>query len=95
MVAGFGIGLIGVSIPFLVGLAVGWFEVAAAFDPGDLGVSTIFRIDLATRSPLFGFGGVVEVTAWFSVLVLGALWPLYSRDTSSIRPPRPGTRVES
>lgn len=95
VVAGFGIGLVSVSIPFLVRLAVGWFEVAAAFDPEDLGVSAIFRIDLATRSPLFGLGGVVEVTAWFSVLVLGALWPLYSRDTSSVRPPRPGMRVES
>lgn len=212
VVAGFGIGLAGVSIPVLVGLAVGWFEVTAVFDPGDLGVGTgialiviatlctgvweellargviltnaaeglqtwlspryaivggvtisallfgvahagqpenplflltwvlagvvlgvlyvlsgnlalvigihwsfnvayqavfirtdvnpeefsaIFRIDLATRSPLFGFGGVVEVAAWFSVLVLGVLWLLYSRDTSSVRLPRPGTRVKS
>jgi uncharacterized protein len=34
--AGLGIGMLGVAIPFLVGLAAGWFEVAAVFDPGVL-----------------------------------------------------------
>jgi uncharacterized protein len=211
VMAGFGIGLAGVSIPFLVGLAVGWFEVAAVFDPGDLAVGTgiaviviatlctgiweellargvvltnaaeglqtwlspryavvggvtisallfgvahagqpenplflltwvlagvvlgvlyvlsgdlalvigvhwsfnvayqavfirtdvnpeefsaIARIDLATQSPLFEFGGVVEVAAWFSVLVLGVLWLSYSRDASSIRLSRLGVKAE-
>lgn len=38
LAVGFGIGLAGASIPFLVGLAAGWFEVAAVFDQGDLSV---------------------------------------------------------
>lgn len=210
LVAGFGIGLAGVSIPFLVGIAVGWFEVAAVFDPGDLSVgagimlivlatlctgiweellargviltnaaeglqswlspryaivggvvisgflfgiahtgqpdnplflltwvlagvvlgvlyvlsgnlalvigihwsfniayqavfirtdvnpaefSAILRIDLVTQSPLFEFGGVVEIAAWFSVLILGVLWLVYSRDLLSLSFPR--LRIEA
>ncbi len=34
--AGFGIGVVGVSIPFLVGIALGWIDVAAVFDRGAL-----------------------------------------------------------
>lgn len=34
VLAGFGIGLLGVTIPFLIGISVGWFEVAAVFDSG-------------------------------------------------------------
>jgi uncharacterized protein len=30
------IGILGVAIPFIVGLSAGWFEVAAVFDRGDL-----------------------------------------------------------
>ena len=33
---GFGIGVVGVSIPFLVGMGAGWIEVAAVFDRGAL-----------------------------------------------------------
>lgn len=33
---GFGIGIIGVSIPFLVGIAAGWIDVAAVLDRGAL-----------------------------------------------------------
>ena len=33
---GFGIGVAGVSIPFLVGIGAGWIEIAAVFDRGSL-----------------------------------------------------------
>lgn len=201
LVAGFGIGFAGASIPFLVGIAAGWFEIAAVFDRGDLpvgigiavivlaslftgiweellargvvltnaaegleswlssrqaiaggvvisallfglphlaqpdnplfiltwilgglilgvlyvlsgnlalvigihwsfnivyqsvfvrtavnpeGFSAITRIDLATQSSLFEFGGVLEAGAWVIVLVLGIVWLLYSRDLLSV-----------
>lgn len=52
LVAGFGLGLAGASIPFLVGLAAGWFEVAAVFDQGDLpvgiGIAVIVLASLFT-----------------------------------------------
>lgn len=52
LVAGFGLGLAGASIPFLVGLAAGWFEVAAVFDRGDLpvgiGIAVIVLASLFT-----------------------------------------------
>lgn len=207
--AGFGIGFVGVSIPFLVGIAAGWFEIAAVFDRGvlplwtgvvlmvfaNLGtglweellfrgvlltnaaeglqgwlsprhavaggvaisalvfglghagqpddplflltwilagailgtlyvlsgslaltigvhvtfnvayqavfvrtdvmaeeLSAITRIDIASVSPLFEFGGVVEFAAWLSVLGLGILWLLNSRGTLAVSVPR--RRVE-
>lgn len=52
LVAGFGIGLAGPSIPFLVGIAAGWFEIAAVFDRGDLpvgiGIAVIVLASLFT-----------------------------------------------
>lgn len=212
LVAGFGIGLAGASIPFLVGIATGWFEIAAVFDRGDLPVgigiavlvlaslftgiweellargvvltnaaeglqswlssrqaiaggvvisallfglphlaqpdnplfiltwilsglvlgvlyvlsgnlalvigihwsfnivyqsvfvqtdvnpeafSAITRIDLATQSSLFEFGGVLEAGAWVIVLVLGIVWLLYSRDALSGSFPLLGVEAES
>jgi hypothetical protein len=35
-VAGLGIGLAGVSIPFMAGVAVGWLEIGAVFERGEL-----------------------------------------------------------
>ena len=34
--AGLAVGLVGVSIPFLIGIAVGWVDVVAVFDRGEL-----------------------------------------------------------
>ena len=38
LAAGFSIGLVGVSIPFLLGIALGWLEVVAILDPGAVGL---------------------------------------------------------
>jgi uncharacterized protein len=38
LVAGFGIGLAGLAIPIVLGLALGWFDVVAILDPGALGL---------------------------------------------------------
>jgi len=35
-VAGFGIGVVGVSIPFLIAMAAGWVEIAAVLDRGEM-----------------------------------------------------------
>lgn len=46
--------------------------------------SAIVRLDTATDSPLFEFGGVLEASAFVSVFVLGFLWLPYSRETLSL-----------
>jgi uncharacterized protein len=38
LLAGFGIGLAGLAIPIVLGLALGWFDVVAILDPGALGL---------------------------------------------------------
>lgn len=49
--------------------------------------SAIARLDPATRSPFFEFGGVLEVSAFISVLILGILWLRYSEETLSVSLP--------
>ena len=45
--------------------------------------SAIARLDPVTRSPLFEFGGIIEVTSFISVLILGISWLRYSEETLS------------
>lgn len=49
---GFGISFAGASIPFLVGIAAGWFEVAAVFHRGDhtigIGIAIIVLANIGT-----------------------------------------------
>lgn len=57
--------------------------------------SAITRLDTATQSPLLEFGGLLDATAFMSVLILGVLWLLYSQETLSINIPPDQTKGDS
>lgn len=57
--------------------------------------SAITRLDTATQSPLFEFGGLLDAAAFVLVLIFGVIWLMYSQETVSISIPPDQTNGDS